>query len=162
MAEHGRVAGGVAGDDVSCGKGVDLLLIARVSDFANPRCEAVSFLDPPGGPIAGVPFAQWAYPRSRRGRLIYELICRDPDDPEQDERSCEGRLTLRHTQHHRLLASGTIPRESDSSGRVRVRIRFTRLGRRLSASQNGVRATLRIRARGLPRIGWSIILNRPT
>jgi hypothetical protein len=75
---------------------------------------------------------------------------------------CTPRIELRRGfGHGRLLGDGVrnIPRAAASPSRVRVRL--TRLGRRLIRRPHGVIATVSLGGRSMPVVGWTIHLRRP-
>ena len=147
---------GRGSDVVACGAGAD-----RVSDdlksfdLLEPSCEAVEayvgddsflYLNP--------------YPTSvRSDRMTFRLTC-PWYEPGDETVECSGAFRLREAfGRRRLLAVGTFPLGS-WSGRP-VTVRFTRIGRLITARPRGVVTVVSLTGRSLDSVGWRIRLRMP-
>jgi Ca2+-binding RTX toxin-like protein len=150
------------GDEVTCGRGEDVIWGRRIGDFVEPECESVVArrrLDMPK-PYGGNHDTELpAYPRRRGDGLDYSVFCSSEDDwesPAWRRLRCFGTVRVREAAApHRTIARGAIPR---GNGTIIARLRLTRAGRRLTERAGGVRARLLIRGENVPRAAWTIRL----
>ena len=148
---------GRGGDVVACGAGADRVYDDLTSfDLLEPRCEVVEayvgddsflYLNP--------------YPTSvRSDGMTFRLDC-PWSEPLDDHVECSGAFRLREAfGRRRLLAVGTFPLGS-WSGRPVGSVRFTRIGRLITARPRGVVTVVSLMGRGIDPVGWRIRLRMP-
>ncbi|MEA2467857.1 MAG: hypothetical protein QOJ57_1983, partial [Thermoleophilaceae bacterium] len=120
-------------------------------DFVAPDCEKVLVIDARFAGFTARPYPTRAGPRA----VTFRFGC--PRYVSAKKRGpCSGKLVLAETGGRgRLLGLGRVSRSPSARP---VRATLTPLGRRLARKKSGVLATLTLKGKRLPSIGWTIRL----
>jgi hypothetical protein len=147
-------------DDLSCGLGWDMVQHPRASEVLG-RCEEVSWYETIRGEFRALRFPAHPVAYTRR-RVVFQIQC--PSNDDGSTVYCAGPFTLRQAfGRHRLLGRSTVPWPRLRTFRGfhdAVRVRLTKLGRRLVRRPGGVVATMRLRASDAPAATWTTRLRR--
>jgi hypothetical protein len=148
-----RLRGGPGADSIFCGGGSDVAYADRRADFIAPDCETLVYES------SLFSYRARPYPVAARAAAVrFRLGCPKFGDPSKAG-PCSGKLTLRETRAgSHLLGSGRISQRR-SAGAVKVGL--TAAGRRLARTRSGVLATVTLKGKRLPGIGWTIRLRVP-
>jgi hypothetical protein len=98
------------------------------------------------------------HPQTSRRHVDFDIPC--SEDLDGGTNACSGTVRLRKAfGRHRLLGSARFDRSFDEEDTL-VRVRLTRLGRRLIARRKGVVATAFLRGSWLPHGAWTVRIKR--
>jgi hypothetical protein len=136
-------------DRVSCGRRADAVWQGVGAwDFLAPDCERLQTGDPDLDP----------YPLAvTRTAVEYDIACPEVGE-DADFVPCHGTMSfMQAARPHALLARGRFS-SADLDSVHHVHANLTRLGRALTARQQGVLATARIRGDNVQAVAWTIRL----
>jgi Ca2+-binding RTX toxin-like protein len=160
-----RLRGGNGGDFLTPGRGRDSLSCGNGSDQVHApaagevvgHCERIDYHGEDADGDLDLVIAP--HPQKVAARHVdFGIPC--PSDSDGEPVRCSAKVELRKAfGKHRLLGRARFNRDlGESSGPVRIRL--TRLGRRLIRRRHGVASTIRLRGYPLP-VAWTIQLRRP-
>jgi RTX calcium-binding nonapeptide repeat (4 copies) len=170
------IASGPAGNSITGGRGLETYRCSRSVDhiyrpdpgeLLGPLCEVIDFS--PGE------FGSFAFPplpvRTTRRAAWFRIGCPRPDEESDDFHPCTAVLKLQGGRGNRLLGRAEFERlERTTPPPESVRVKLTRVGRRLAARRNGVVATVRFRSStpdastfdpNKTAVAWTIRLRTP-
>jgi Ca2+-binding RTX toxin-like protein len=150
------ISPGPGTDRLSCGSGNDRISGAERDEILSRHCERLSY----SFGEENLDGMSWRpVPKAVSARVVrQELECPSLEETDGTSVACSG--TIRYRQiggGQRLLGRGSFSAETEK-GHFRVKMRLTRLGRRLSNRTRGVGTNAFVDGKDIPSVAWGFHL----